>query len=336
MSVVSNARQGRWWRIALAFVVSLSFLLLLSARSGWIPWRRSNAPAILALCVNRFDNIAKTEHREILVLARLEAKGLIAVEDPPGPVVTLEGSNRAVLLRANPSFTVFQRGRALDTVKLESIGRSSFDCEELVVGAAPAKALSVQEPAPPSPSQSRSSMGPGKSDVAYTIVHRLALNARSPSATRQAAAVPLAGEPTSEMEGLLRVWVEQILVAQGGETGGAPIVMAPPVVYKAPVDGGKVYAISANKLRANGETDSMAAVAAFVQGAIVPLMKETTTESDSSWGHGYHFLDAIDIEGDGSPELVFQVDGYETTGFQVFTFRQGRCEKVLDLMAWGC
>lgn len=334
MRIAGSSWQARGLRIALSFIVASGLLFFLIKGSAWAPWRK--APPLLALCISRTDNVAKAERREILVLARQDANDLVAVEEPTGPAVPLERSTRAALLRENPVFTVFQRGRVLDTVKLDSMGHANFDCEELVIGTAAAKVAREKEPTPLSPLQRRTGSSPGKPDVSYTIAHRLAMNSASASATQQRAAVPVPEEPPPETERLVRNWAAGILGPNDGGSGAAAVDMASPVVYRAAVDGGKVFVMSGSRLRPDGATDSMAAVVAVVRGAVVPLMTETTTESSSSWGRGYHFLDAIDMEGDGSPELVFQVDGYETTGFQVFKFKDGRCVKVLDLMAWGC
>ena len=54
------------------------------------------------------------------------------------------------------------------------------------------------------------------------------------------------------------------------------------------------------------------------------------------WKGDYRFLDAMDIDGDKVPELVFEVKGYEATSYAIYKLVNGRFQEVLLLAAYGC
>jgi hypothetical protein len=55
-----------------------------------------------------------------------------------------------------------------------------------------------------------------------------------------------------------------------------------------------------------------------------------------SWGSGYEFIDAVDIDADGNPELIFRVDGYESSGIEIYKYQKGKFSKVLETGLYGC
>jgi hypothetical protein len=55
-----------------------------------------------------------------------------------------------------------------------------------------------------------------------------------------------------------------------------------------------------------------------------------------SWGTGLTFLEAMDINGDGMPELIFEYDGYESTDFIIYEYKEGKLNEVFYGGGWGC
>ena len=66
------------------------------------------------------------------------------------------------------------------------------------------------------------------------------------------------------------------------------------------------------------------------------LLEVNNINEIDSWGSGYSFFDIIDIDGDGTNELIFELSGYESTAFEIYKYINNRFENVLNVVPWGC
>ncbi len=71
-------------------------------------------------------------------------------------------------------------------------------------------------------------------------------------------------------------------------------------------------------------------------GKIETLLDKYDDVEDGSWGKGYEFIDALDIDSDHNPELIFHENGYESTGIVIYSLKNGKFRKVLDVDIYGC
>jgi hypothetical protein len=59
-------------------------------------------------------------------------------------------------------------------------------------------------------------------------------------------------------------------------------------------------------------------VVQLIGADVKELFSVDKSNDPESWGNGYSFLDALDIDADGIPELIFELRGWESTGYQIY------------------
>lgn len=54
------------------------------------------------------------------------------------------------------------------------------------------------------------------------------------------------------------------------------------------------------------------------------------------WDFGHHLAEVADLDGDGVAEILYQVEGWEYHGFQIYRLRGDRLERAFSGAAYGC
>ena len=283
---------------------------------------------MLALCITRHDRIHESLKNEILVLGELRSGVYrpIADDEP----VTLEDSNssqRVQLMKRGKEFDVFNRGACIGSMHLTSISLDDFDCSPLFVG--------TGSPTVPVDTSriSHSISGSGEAgDFDYSLTYRLALSSLpgEPVPTGSRRATPGRVDSNTAREFAVRALAGSTKKTERGEVHLKSVDLCQTAA------GGEGAIVFAAVRKIGKEAHSLCGAISVYGNRIDTLLIIRDVEEGSSWGAGYSFLDALDLDNDGIPELIFSVGYYESTGFEVYKFIRGRYRKVMETIPWGC
>jgi hypothetical protein len=283
-------------------------------------------PALFSLCIARYDHVNKIASHEILVLAKIDSGKYYQVDEKyPDDSVNIHNSIRAQLMSQVPKFNVFKQGNLVNSLKILSFEKADFHCSALIVGKASSEKLVDTS----NPSSRWGGFEDGR-DIDFSIGYLASFNSET-SQPESSKPIRVVGTQDDSIQ------VKKIALHEFQSK--VPKIKSDLIQ----LNGLAVYDINRNAsyiFTAHSSTtdriESVGGVYQIINGKIVPLLRLNQTNESDSWGRGYEFLDALDLDGDSVPELVFEVGYYEATGFEIYKLVNGRFEKVFETIAWGC
>lgn len=290
---------------------------------------------IIALLIIRNDNIRKSISKEILLIGQ-HSKGKYEDVSWWDNSEKKMISQRKALLSKYKSFTVYDRGEIFDSVQIDKTELQDFDCEELSVGigdsnSGPSKKLIESLSDAPVFYGSKSGR-----KISYQIKTFIAINSDSPAAITQRNSSPKPFKLSEEQFKQLKSFAKKYLVQKNAEIKEDEVKIETFLSYDFNNDG-IIEHILVAKVENDKTKESSVFVVKFSGNDIVPLLNESLSNEPSSWGNGYSFLDVIDIDGDAIPEIIFEVKGYESTGYEIYHFnKDGYFEKTYSTVTYGC
>jgi hypothetical protein len=282
----------------------------------------------LAVCITRHDNIHNRLSTEILVIGRISAGVYTPVREDDFTSPGDSGSSRRVaLMKAGRHFDVFRRGGLAGSLSVTSVALKEFDCSSLFIGMTNA-ALPVDTSGP----AHSISGGHETEDFDYSLTYRLALSAPPGPVMRETPVPVVVAQRDTEV---VKALASSCLAGGKGRT--APVdIRFKTLEFRSIGPAGTTVGIFTAVGGNRHGSRSVSGVVSIRAGGIDTLLLVSEENEAGSWGEGHEFLDALDLDGDGVPELVFVVNGYESTGFEVYKLKNGRFRKVMEIDAWGC
>jgi len=289
---------------------------------------------LIALSILREDLIKNLVKEEILLIGKY-SDGKYKVVSYWGGNVKGMVSSRKVLLNAHEKFTVFSKGTAIKEVTIKEICTTGFDCEELTVGCGESKPL-VNNLKDFQSNLTTESLGGSKGKPFwYKTTYYIALNSDSSAIDTQQYSTPLNNLIPEEHKKSIYEYAKNKLLQKNELIKSQDINIPTLLTYNLNRDKLKDYIVVA-KAENDKTKESGIFVVNVIDDKVVPILAKDLTNRPSSWGNGYKLADVLDIDGDRKPEIIFQVRGYESTGYEIYKWKDNQFIQVFDDVTYGC
>jgi hypothetical protein len=162
----------------------------------------------------------------------------------------------------------------------------------------------------------------------------IALNSDSPANKKQRAVSTLKNTPQGVISKITKYVVKRILEGQT-KLRSQDVKISQVIAFNLTADNSVQYVVEAK-----GDNEKVKVSGIYIVQLVGSNVKElfsvNKANDSDSWGNGYSFVDALDIDVDGIPELILEVRGYESTGYQIYHFDKDGYKIVFDDTTSGC
>lgn len=319
-------------------LISILCIPLLVSCQGPSPDRKqkaaSNKPEgeiILSLFMAKNDEISGKNEGEILVFGKYSNNRFTPVTDydeKSGKPV----SERLSVLTDHKAFDVYYKGAPVSRVTISRIDSPYYDCERVIVGKSgnpvPSKILKERQ------SQYTGGMSGSVGDqkVSYTLTNFLALSANH----RPGKSLIHAPQDPEITQASIEKQLQDRFKQHDNSASQKTSIKS---VHQLRLSGESypVFIVVAENDNPKKEVKvNLVYIFRYRAGKFESMVEQFRDSDYDSWGRGYQFIDAVDIDSDNNPELIFQSDGYEATGIIMYQYRNGAFLKVLETTLYGC
>jgi hypothetical protein len=287
----------------------------------------------LSLYVVRTDETTHKSRGELLVFGKYANGKYTAVMDYDTstwqPI-----SERLPILKKHEAFDVYYFGQPISGIKVERIDTSTYDCMEIVVGCCENKITSeIIAQRSLEYSQGRSGSSDGQA-INYSLTDFIALSGNYAKSVS-----PFSKQQKCDSLQSLLIDSDIKNKFKNYDSTLSKIVIERKTIIPISIAGeaNPVFlTIALCPDTAREIIISLVSIYKFQSGKIETMMETFMDLEIGSWGNGYEFIDAIDIDSDHIPELFFRVDGYESSDIVIYKYKNGKFGLVLDAGMYGC
>lgn len=321
------------------YLLILSFFVLIGCDTGnkkkeeHIP-KKSSDTTFLSLYFMRNDEISKTTKGEIFVFGKYADGKYFPVNDYDTKTQQLTNEKKEIL-DSHKHFTTYYKGRILINLQIETVESSTYDCEELFVGKCNNNITQeLLKKRINEYSQARSGGMNGK-DIQYSLTNFFAMsssiaqlenifpeNQIIDSTQTSTINEHLKAKFESHCDSIsLNMTLDRKFTSQiNFKTENTPVFVT----------------ISTCSDTTKELFMSLLYIFKISKNKIEPLFEKFENVGIDSWGSGYEFIDAVDIDSDNNPELIFMVEGYESSGLVIYRYNEGKFILVFETSLYGC
>jgi len=314
--------------LILIFLAFLSLCFLFSEAA------ETNDKTLIALLVVREDLIENCINEEILLIGEY-SQGKYGVVSYWDEKIKDMVSRRKELLEAHKKFTVFRRGTAIKEITTKKMCTAAFDCDEIIVGSGASKSLVNNLEDFKSNLITIASGFSYSKEFSYKTTYYVAINTDSPAINSQQYSIPTHDVISETNKKAIYEYAREELLKKNELIKAQDIKLSTLLAYDLNRDKIKDYIVVA-KAENDKTKESGIFVVNIMEKKVVPILAKDLTNRPSSWGNGYELLDVIDLDGDKKPEIIFEVKGYESTGYEIYQFINNRLIEVFDDVIYGC
>lgn len=312
-------------RICLSIIISC--LIIGVAHTATV-----NEHTLIALLVNKEDLLKNNVHDEVLLIGKY-FNGKYDVVSRWDEKQQAMISERKDLLQSHKKYTVYQNGRVIKEAVVNEICQAMYDCEAIDIGCSQTTLLTTAKNIKGRMEKEYEGFNNGIDFKERTSAF-IAINSDSPAVKKQKSAIPPAKISPDTIAKISKYITKRMLESQ---TNIRPkdIKIGEAIAFNLTRDNLIQYIVEAK-----AENDKIKGSGIYVVQLVGSNIKELFSVSKSndpdSWGNGYSFVDAVDIDADGLPELIFEVRGYESTGCQIYHLDKDGYKMVFDHTISGC
>lgn len=292
-----------------------------------------NDTTLIALLVVKEDLLKSTVHDEILLIGKYSHGRYDAVSrwDKNQQV---EISERKDLLQTSKKYVVYQNGRAIMESIVTKMCQAMYDCNAIDVGCSQTTSLAKMIKKVKGRLEKQTEGFYNGINFKERTSAFIALNADCPAAKKQKAAITIENVPQS-VTVKISEYVKKRISKDHSDFKSQDVKITQFLPFNLTRDKSVQYVVEA-KAENNKAKISGIYIVQLIGANIKELFSVNKTNDPDSWGNGYSFLDALDIDGDGIPELIFEVRGYESTGYQIYHLEKESYKQVFDDTTSGC
>jgi hypothetical protein len=316
-------------------VLVITCLIFCSWKDSKKPPKASPKKIIIASVFSRTSTVSRKTDADIIPFAVFENGKYKAINCSQEDTVPVECECRTVLNKY-PAYAVFYKGLPVANATAQNIVLSNYDCFETVCGKSVfdfrdqvyekmyQEAIAIKKTYTPEDTSRLEDLNgsfigiSGKRDI--------------PSADTGVISI---FKPGKLQEKRLRSIVKERMEIMGKHPADTSIQIKDIYQLDLNKDGIPEYITSV------GYGDSTGYICSLVffhiwDGKISPFYMDETEMEPDSWGEGFDFFDALDVDGDGIKEIFIQTSGYEDTGMNIYSFRDGKVKLLLSSWLFGC
>lgn len=293
----------------------------------------TNDTVYLSLYFVRNDEVKHTTEGEILIFGKYAIGKYFQVTDYDTTSQPIP--ERKLILDANKNFTAYYKGSVLANVLIDNIDTSNFDCEELTVGLCRNSSINEFIKKRTNEHNQTRAGSIGGTEIQYSLSNFLALstNVMQPEKT-----IPnkqsLNASESKQIDQLLKA---KFKLYRDSLSGHMILDRKFTSQIRFKPEKSPVFVTVTTCLDTTKEIFiSLLYIFRRNNGKIETMFEKLDDVGTDSWGSGYEFIDAVDIDSDNVPELIFRVDGYEWSGIEIYKYLNGKFIKVLDTGLYGC
>ncbi len=318
----------------LILLFSLFMCCNIAPDKGEVSSKQAADTTYLSLYFIRKDEVNKTREGEILIFGKYAAGKYLPVTDYD----TITGqpvSERKLILVSHKSFTTYYKGKILSNILIEKVDSSDYDCDKITIGKCNDKITSALfQNRAKEYSQAREGISEGK-DIQYSLINFLAL---SSNVVQPKNIFSKTQSLDSMQSSLINEHFKAKFKSYCDSLSSSMVVdrsFTSQINFK-----GKSSPLFVSIATCSDTTKSLFMSLLYIfrmeKGKIEPLFEKFENVGMDSWGSGYAFIDAVDIDSDNNPELIFRVDGYEWSNLVIYKYSNGKFNLVLDTSLYGC
>lgn len=319
--------------------ILISILLILSVSNCQMSTNDSNSKEndksiYLSLYFHKTDELKNKSEGEIFVFG----KYLDGKYTPVTDYNELTGESikeRLVILKRHPEFEVYFHGQPIKRLKIRKIDSSEYDCSNITVGKCEGKIADTYL------RRRKNEFAQGRvgwsneKDVRYSLTNFISLSTNIPKSKKPIAkSKPIDSVQYSLIFNDLR---NKFSHHNNSLTNFiVDIKKIAPICYD---NDSKPFFVTTSTCSdsTNKIFISLVCIYKLKNGNIIETKFEKYEEvSFDSWGDGYEYIDAVDVDSDNNPELFFQIDGYESSDIVIYKYQNGRFVVVLETGLYGC
>lgn len=271
-------------------------------------------------------------HGEILLYGKYTDGAYSTISDYDWETSGSTGERSAVL-ENNRSYTIYYRGNQLDRAWVDEIDTADYDCEQLIVGRCENKLTKdVIKQKQNEYTQYRSVYTDGE-ERQYSLTNFIAVNSDKLSDIER---MPMPRTDTSELI-LIEDQVKKDFLHHNMFISG--FSLRPESVNRISLSAVQPSTFTCVATAADTLDEkfmSMLSILELKEGKVITLYEEFNELEMDSWGNGFEFIDALDIDDDGIAELFFRVDGYESSDLYIYKYAEGKFSIILQAWLYGC
>lgn len=295
---------------------------------------KSSSTTLIALLVLKEDLLRNKKYEEILLISKY-SQGKYDVVSRWDDIKKLEISERRDLLRDHNKYIVYQNGEPIKEAVVNKICLVGYECSAIDIGCVKTTSslTTIKNKMRGRLEKEYSGFDSGINFKEKTSAF-IALNSDSPTTKKQKTSLMIKNVSQSVVARISEYTKNKILKNQPS-INPKDVKITQVLAYNLTGDKSVQYVVEA---KAENEKTKVSGIyiVQSVGNSIKEIFSTTMSNDPESWGNGYSFLDVFDIDGDGIPELIFEVRGWESTGYQIYQLEKGSYKKVFDDVISGC
>ncbi len=288
---------------------------------------------LIALLVVKEDLLKNKIHDEILLIGKY-SHGKYDVVSRWDDNKKVEISERKDLLQAHNKYIVYQNGKSIKESVINKICKAGYECSAIDIGCGQTTSLTTTTKKVKGRLEKEYQGFNNGIDFKERTSAFVALNSDAPAAKKQKASIMIEETPQAVIVKISE-YVKKVILKDQPNLNARDVKISQLLAFKLTRDDSVQYVVEAK-----AENEKIKVSGIYILQLIKTNIKELFSVKESndpeSWGNGYSFLDALDIDGDGIPELIFEVRGYESTGYRIYHLEKDGYKQVFDDVISGC
>jgi hypothetical protein len=294
--------------------------------------KKTEDTTYISLVFKLYDSVKKHSETDLLIIGKCTNNQYTPFEDVDiKSLKGLKSSKTFELLKRNRNFSAFKNGRKIADYKIIGATSELFSCSSLAVGIANNLKLLTRKRKNNSNHGFKGYSKGKKVDIAFK--NYIAKNNDSTNPKSYHSNVLKFKMNANQLEDLKTIMMKGYIDSMG--------------IKKIENKDLRLTARRITKMRDtclivtyHHDTESFCLssihVIKYQNKVMTDLLKVNNTNALDAWGAGYSLFDVLDIDGDGTNELIFEVGYYESTGFEIYKLINNQFKQVLSVVPWGC